>query len=150
MKHPQTLIPHKVRAFQSGDLALVLGTWLPGYWRGASSPMRWCSLGEFSAAYQNVVEQILKASTIRVACAPSDENLILSYMVFDGTVFHWGWVGDPYRRQNLFWTMLETAGDMANRPMAYSHETISFRRHLAPKLPMWKYRPEAVRDVVKQ
>lgn len=130
----------------SDDRALVLGTWLPGYWRGASCPMKWCSLATFSVLYQPTVEELIRRSYVWVAVAPSDESLILGYTVVDGDMVHWCYVNPTYRQQGLLWFMLK---NLADKPMQYTHSTLAWEQHVAPKLPRWRYRPGALRGVVR-
>jgi hypothetical protein len=106
--------------------------------------MRWCSLSMFSTLYQPVVEELIKRSNVRVAVAPTDESLVLGYAVVEGDTLHWCYVAPYCRRHGMLWYMLE---DIADRHISYSHETVAWRRNVAPKLPRWKYRPEVLRGV---
>lgn len=146
MIRERTLIPVSLRPFRNEDRAMILGTWIPAYWRGASCPLGWCSLQTFSVLYQPVVERLIRDSFIRVAVAPSDDNLILGYAVVQDDLVHWCHVTPMYREHKMLWFLID---DICDKPMRYSHETLSWRRHVAPKLPTWKYAPEAIRGLVK-
>lgn len=143
----RTLIPITIRPMEPGDRALVLATWLNGYYRGAVAPFRWCSRSTFYVLYQPIVEALLRASFVRVAAAPEDETLIVGFVVVQGDMVHWCWTAERYREHGV---MRDLVQDIADTPMQYTHETLFWRRKVAPTLPRWRYRPEAVLEVVRQ
>jgi hypothetical protein len=140
----ECLIPKVLRPYREDDRKLVLASWLPVYWRSAYSPMKWCPLSAFTQHYAKTVEALIKDSFIRVACDPEDESNVLGFAVVRDDMVHWAWSSDWYRRNHLFWYLIR---DIADKPMVYTHTTLTFERHIASKLPKWKYRPEALRDL---
>lgn len=137
-------IPKILRTYKEEDRKLVLASWLPVYWRSAYSPMKWCSMGTFCHLYQPTVEAILKSAFTRVACDPEDESNVLGFAVVRDDMLHWAWTADIYRKSGLLWYMIR---DIVDKPMVYTHATLTWERHIAPLLPKWRYRPEALRDL---
>jgi hypothetical protein len=83
---------------------------------------------------------------VRVATAQEFEDLILGFSVVQDDMVHWCWTKDGHRNLGIQKDLLQ---DIADKPMFYTHETLFWRRKVAPTLPRWKYRPEAVDEVVR-
>lgn len=143
----QTIIPIVLRPMVKEDRPLVLSKWLNGYYRGAVAPFKWCSHSTFYMLYQPTVEALLRASYVRVAVAPEDDSLICGFAVVQDNMVHWCSTQERYRGHGIMRDLLQ---DLVDESMVYTHETMHWRRKWAPHLPKWKYRPEAVEEVVRK
>lgn len=62
---------------------------------------RSCSSKLFYSKFQNIIDYILDRSSILIAAAPEDHDVILGYLIYEPGIIHYAFVKYPFRRLNI-------------------------------------------------
>lgn len=123
----------------SGCECLILDSWLRSYHHHSGAWLGWLTYEGFASLYGPMVRRILRRSVVRVARLRSDRCEVVGWAAAEGSVVHYIFVKGIFRREGVARTLL--AG-MLDKPAIYTHETLTVRRKLSEKVPLWKYSPE--------
>lgn len=91
--------PIVLRAYEDGDKAFIMATFLRGLYYGDS----WYSTipkNRFMECYHSFLESLLDSPgiDIKVACLPDDKDVIIGYSIYTNTVLHWLYVKEKWRK----------------------------------------------------
>lgn len=118
------MIPHRIRAPDGDDASFLLHSWLTSYldWirgdlQGGSAEAERLLKAAYFGEYKPRFVELLKRSTVLVACAPDDAWQILGWLAHEGATMHYCYVKRPFRRQGLARELFEAAG----RPLLVTH-----------------------------
>lgn len=109
-----------IRPARPEDIPFIYSSWLKSYKHGSNFGKSTRST-IFFENYREIIDEILISANIVVACLPEDANVILGYLVHDGSVFHYCFIKQTFRRMGLA-SMLKSAV-CATDPVVYTHET---------------------------
>ena len=93
-----------VRPYKPEDKALVIATWLRGYYYGERA-INEIEKDVFMKAYNKRLNALIDSGlmTIQLVCLKEDENVILAYSATnkDGTALHWVFTKAAWRKVGL-------------------------------------------------
>lgn len=96
----------KLRKANEADISFIFNSWLKSYRASAKAILP----AVYFQFQHQLIEQLLKRSTVTVACNPADESQIYGYVVHevqDGVdVLHYGYVKQDFRGLGLLKHML--------------------------------------------
>lgn len=89
------LISH--RSYLPTDKNFILSTWLKGY-QGGLKWFRKTPRKTFHDNYKKVIEALMQARTIKVACLKEDPDVIVGYCVYRGDLVDWVYIKEDWRK----------------------------------------------------
>lgn len=89
-----------IRPAEATDRAFLIATWLNNYRRESYFAARICDAVFFSRHHE-IVDELLRRSTVSVACDPQDKDCILGYMVWEPDALHWIYVKKSFRKLGI-------------------------------------------------
>lgn len=130
----------KVRPMRQSDLAWILSSWLGSYHHNArSTVVQSMPSGEFKQRWHRVAEALIARSSVLVACADPDDNLICGWLCSEPGVLHYVHVKQCFQRFGIARTLLEAAGFSPAKPALFSHRTTDSDRCPLPE--QWRSAP---------
>lgn len=128
----------KLRAHTDDDLGFIYNSWLKSFRR----EVRKLSRDSYFKAQGAVIDDIMKRSSVVVACAKEDNTHIYGYAVYellDGQpVIYWIYVKDPYRNNGIGGELVHYVTNKTDRVLVITHINSKLRGLL-------KYRPFVVK-----
>lgn len=112
------LIAYKIRADTEDDRNFILSSWLRSFRNNGDWP-RHIDSATYYANHQSIIQRLLVLCDVRVACAADDENLILGWCCVDGSIVHYVFVKEQYRKLGIAKALLSGLEDKAE----YTHWT---------------------------
>lgn len=119
---------YNVRDIKVGDENFIISTFLRGLYYGDS----WFSQipkSIFMDCYKVAAERLIKHATIKIACLPDEEDIIIGYSILsnDYTTVHWVYVKKDWRKQGI-------ATSLVPKYASYVTHLTALGKELLPKL----------------
>lgn len=118
------------------DYGKIIESWANGC-RQTSRIHRWDALG-YKLLLTKAIRDLLDGADVRarVACDMEDPDVILGFVVSTGSVLHFAWVRDGFRRKGIVPDLLDGV-----TVESYSFRTDPGMRRLKPAARGWTYTP---------
>lgn len=121
----------RIRQAIPDDIDFIYGSWLNCY-KHASALGKSCRSSIFFDNYKLIVDRILqdKSTTVSVACLPSDEKVILGYIVQTGdSTLHFVYIKEAFRKFGIASTLIVYAFPNNQNPIICSHKTFDSEKY---------------------
>ncbi len=91
-----------IRGATKSDMSFIYSTWLRGVYHGCSYYSKMESRA-FYSSYTRLIAIVLVPASVRIACLPTDPDVIIGYAVigFTKDVIHWVYVKSAFRKQGV-------------------------------------------------
>lgn len=126
-------LPVKLRRATEADLPFIYHSWLKSF-RGDST--KHVPAPIFYENQKRICKRLLESCELILTVDKEFPEQIYAYLVAETIgeldIIHYAFTKQCFRRYKLFSRMLESFRQKPD--LAYSHETLIFYRHLAPKL----------------
>ncbi|GAC1503744.1 MAG: hypothetical protein NVS1B10_08880 [Candidatus Saccharimonadales bacterium] len=94
-----------IRASKDTDMPFVYSTFLRGVYFGIPY-FRQCDKVAFYKNYSAYLDALLPKCAVKVACLADDPDVILGYVVLQGSALHWAFTKQVWRSQGIFKQLL--------------------------------------------
>ncbi len=111
-----------IREANPNDIPFIYATWLKSY--HYDSWTKSIAKSIYFDNYKLVIDRLLEASQVLIACHPTDENVILGYLVAEPEIIHYCFVKEAFRRFGI-------AKDLVRASEAPETAIISHRTQMA-------------------
>lgn len=93
---------HIVRDYVEGDKNFIFVSWNKGM-RYSNDDLATIPVEDYNRRFQKVFDELWTNPSItkKVACLPDDHDVILGYAVYQGTILHWVFVKDAWRKMGI-------------------------------------------------
>jgi hypothetical protein len=102
-------LPRIVRPYGAADEAFVFHSWLVSLWE-TSTMLHWLEKKRVLRHWHSQLERLVSRQSVRIACSPERESLILGWVCSEGEMLHYAYVKELYREQGVCRDLLAAVG----------------------------------------
>jgi hypothetical protein len=114
-----------VRDMTEADIPFIFNSWLKSFRNGLIC--KYVDNAVYFSEHHKLVEKLLKRSTTKIACNPTNPEDIygyISYETIDGIFcLHYGYVKQTFRNLGIFRTLMQNTGADFKTAGVFSHST---------------------------